>query len=259
MKNSSLARKSQLAFSLLAFLLFFWLGTLVFGSQEAYPLISESDFYCSFFILNEDILQIRIIAAERQEEKILLSDADSFYVDKGKSDGLEEGQLFSILEVGPKIKSPVNSKDYGLLGFRRGKARIVRLEENRAVAKVEKGCGQVLVGGYLIPFQEKESLLGKDLGFDVSPEEGEGVRGNIIYLDGGYNMVGPGHWALIDIGQENDLKVGQQMTIFRRLSKDVPRTAIGNLIIIDIQQQTSTVKILSCKEAVKVGDEIQVK
>lgn len=227
--------------------------------QEAYPLISESDLYCSFFILEDELPQIKIIASERQEEKILLSDSDIFFIDKGKNDGLEVGQVFLILEIGPQIKSPVTKENYGQLAFKRGRASIVRLEETNGTAKIEKTCGQIMVGQFLAPFEEKEGLLGKDLGFEVIPEEERPSSGNLIYLQDGYNMIGPGHWALIDLGREDGVQIGQQMTVFKRAKEETTRQAIGNLIVIDTQGMTSTVKILSCSEAIELGDEVQIK
>lgn len=70
---------------------------------DDYPLITESDLYCSLFILDGPLPDLRIIGAERQEEKILLSEADTFYIDKGRADGLEIGQMFLVISAGSKL------------------------------------------------------------------------------------------------------------------------------------------------------------
>jgi hypothetical protein len=227
--------------------------------QEAYPLISESDLYCSFYIMGKEKPVMQIVGAERGDEKILVSDADLVYINCGKNDGLEIGQMFLIIELGPSISSPVAGKNYGTLALKRGRARIVMFEDTRGGVKIEKTCGQIMVGDYLVPFEEKEGLLGKDLGYEAPLEEGTGTSGNIIYLQNELNQIGSGHWALIDLGSENGIKVGQQMTIFRRVQKDAPRQAIANLVVINTQPNTSTVKILSCKEVVRLGAEVQTK
>jgi hypothetical protein len=221
--------------------------------QEAYPLISESDLYCSFYVIGKDKPELQIISAERGDERILLSDADLLYINRGKNDGLEIGQMFLIIELGQSVSN------YGTLALKRGRARIVILEDTRGGVKIEKTCGQIMVGDYLVPFEEKEGLLGKDLGYEAPLEEGTGTSGKIIYLQNELNEIGTGHWALIDLGSENGIQVGQQMTIFRRVQKDAPRQAIANLVVIDTQPNTSTVKILSCKEVVRLGAEVQTK
>ena len=219
--------------------------------QEIYPIISESDLYCSFLVLDKGMLGIKIIGGEREYEKVLFSDSDIVYINRGKSSSLKEGQVFLILEVGPKIQ------DFGPIAFKRGRARILALGETKSTVRIEKACGQVRVGNFLVPFEEKEGMLGKDLGYDVPPEEAKGIKGNIVYLQGDYNQVGSGHWALIDLGEKDGLYIGQQLIIYRKLKKGAPIYVLGNSVVIDVQESTATIKILSCKDAIRLGDHIQ--
>jgi len=221
--------------------------------EENFPLITESDLYCSIYILDDALPGIKIIGAERQEEKSLLSDGDKFYIDKGKADGLEIGQVFLVVGVGPKIVG------YGHLTSRTGRVRIVGLEENRGIVRIEKTCGQVLLGNDLIPFEEKEGMLGKDEGYAQELDENQETMGSLIFIETELHIAGTGQWAIIDMGSDKGVHVGQQMTIFKRVKKGVPREAIGNLVVIDVQERTSTVKLLSCRDAVEVGFEVQTR
>jgi len=221
--------------------------------EEDFPLITESDLYCSISILDGALPGIKIIGSERQEEKSLLSDGDKFYIDKGKADGLEIGQVFLVIGVGPKIMG------YGNLTSRTGRARIIGLEENRGVVRIDKTCGQVLLGNNLIPFEEREGMLGKDEGYTQQLNENQGTMGSLIFFDTELHIAGTGQWAIIDMGSDKGVHVGQQMTIFKRVSKGVPREAIGNLVVIDVQERTSTVKLLSCRDAVEVGFQVQTR
>lgn len=221
--------------------------------QEIYPIISESDLYCSFLVLDEESMDIEIVGGEREYEKVLFADSDTVYINKGKGSGLEPGQLFLVLEVGPQIR------DFGHIAFKQGRARIVALGESESTARIEKACGQVTVGNFLVPFEEKEGMLGKDLGYDVAPVEAEGPKGDIIYLQGDYNQIGSGHWALIDLGEEDGLYFGQQLIVYRKVKEGTPIQALGNSVVIDVQRRTATIKILSCKDALMTGDHIQAR
>lgn len=227
--------------------------------QEEYALISDSDLYCSIYSIEKPTFDIRIIAGEQTGEKILQSDADVLYIDRGKQDGLEVGQMFLVLNIGGKIPGRASSRDCGYLVNRRGKVRIARLEENRAIVTVEKACGPMLVGDFLVPYEERETVFGKDEGFDVLLEEGAGLNGHIAYLDRDYIIVGSGYWAIIDLGSDDGLKLGQQLTVFKRVKKDVPRQAIGNIVVIDVQPKTATVKVLSCRDPIEEGYQVQSK
>ena len=219
--------------------------------REIYPIISESDLYCSFFVLEEENLDFKIVAAEKEYEKQLLADSDLVYVNKGRKDGVKKDQVFLVLEIGPNVKN------FGRLAIKRGRARIQDLDEAMSTARIEKSCGQVMVGNFLVPFEEKEGLLGKDLGYQVPPFESPGVKGSIVYLQRDYRQIGSGQWAIIDIGQEDGLQIGQQLIIYRIVKEGAPLQIIGNLLVIDTQRQTATVKVLSCKDVVMIGDGVQ--
>lgn len=221
--------------------------------RDAYPLISETDLYCSIFAHDGVLPDMRVTDAERGSEKILMADDDLVFINKGKNDGLEIGQVFLIIEIGDKIGN------FGYLASKRGRAYVMFLEDNRAVARVEKSCGRVMVGNYLVPFEEKESLLGKDLGYEAFAEGDNGVIGNIIYLERDYNQVGSGGYAIIDIGEESGIQVGQQMTIYKKIREDLPREGIGNLVVIETRAKTATVKILSCSDVIREGMQVQAK
>lgn len=227
--------------------------------QEEYPLISDSDLYCSVYTLEKPNFDIRIIAGEKTDEKILQGDADILYIDRGSQDGLEVGQMFLVLNVGAGISDRATGRNCGYLVTRQGKVRIVRLEEKRGIVTVEKACGPVLVGDFLVPYEERETVLGKDVGYDTVLEEGTGLNGHIVYLDKDYIIVGSGYWAVIDLGSDDGLKLGQQLTVFKRVKKDVPRLAIGNVVVIDLQPKTATIKVLSCRDTVEEGFEVQSK
>jgi len=221
--------------------------------REMYPLISDADLYCSFFVLEEDVPTMKIIGAEKEYERVQFNDGDVVYTNYGRQNGLEEGQLFMILELGDKMR------EFGQLAFRRGRVRIVALEDMGGAAKVENACGPIEVGHYLVPFEEKEGLMGKDLGYDVPPYEGTGLKGKIIFLQGDYVQIGKNAWALIDMGTDDGIEVGQQLLVFRRLHENVPLQIFGNVLVIDAQTNTSTIKVLSCKDVLMKGDVVQVR
>src|SRR4030042_4682285 len=181
--------------------------------REAYPVIAEVDLYCSPFIFEGDLPDLRITEAEKGYEKAMFSDADIVHLNKGAQEGVEIGQVLLVIEVGDRIG------DFGRLANRRGRAQVIFLEENRALVRIEKSCGRIMVGDYLQPFEEKDTLLGKDIGYEAYAEGVTGPVGTIVYLERDYNQIGSGGWAIIDIGEEAGIQVGQQLTIYKRIQK----------------------------------------
>jgi hypothetical protein len=202
-----------------------------------------------------------IVGAEKGYEKTILSDADIVFLNKGKNAGIEVGQVFTVVEIGEQLGG------FGRLANKRGRAHVVFLEDERAVARIEKSCGLLMVGNYLVPFEEKETMLGKDLGYEVYAEADSRPIGNIIYLERDYNQIGSGAWAVIDIGDEAGVQVGQQLTIYKRIQNpqtleyrdDLPRIGVGSSVVISTGMRTATVKILSCWDSITIGQLVQAK
>jgi hypothetical protein len=226
--------------------------------KDIFPLISESDLYCSFFVMDKVKLDMQIIGSEKEDERILLRESEVFFINKGSVNGIETGQIYMILEVGEKIRNPITGKNFGHLVMKRGRAQVFSVEEERSFARLEKACGEVMVGHFLVPFEEKSDFLGKDLGYDVPINEETGPQGMLIYFQDDYKQISKGHWATIDIGEEDGIHFGEQLVIYRKTKgKKGTFENVGNLIVIDTQMKTSTVKILSSKTPLRIGDRVQ--
>lgn len=221
--------------------------------EDTYQMITDTDLYCSFYMQEEGkaLPDLRIIGSERMNEKDNLSDADIVYLNKGQADGLEIGQLFQVIGLEDKVPP------YGVVTRHLAKARIIRLEEKTAVARIERSCWPVNVGDYLMPYEEQEGEVGKDKGYSqMDPNASK--RGNVIYVDQNLRMAGSGQWALINLGRQQCVQIGDQLTVFHRAKPNLPREAVGSLIIIDVRGATATVKVLACRENIAVGDEVQL-
>jgi hypothetical protein len=216
--------------------------------QDIANLINEVDLYCSFSIWEDEIPGLKIFGAEREYEKGMFSDGDVVFLDRGKDGGVEPGQIFQVMEI--KYHLP----GYGPIAFRKGRVRIIYTDEAMSVAVVEHSCDGVRRGQYLVPFEAREGMAGKDLGYDVFPVEAEGARGQLLYLQGDLKQIGSGQWALIDLGTEQGIQVGQQLIIYRRLGEDLPVQILGNCLVIDVKSRTATVKVLSCRDIIRKGD-----
>ncbi len=204
--------------------------------QELADLINEVDLYCSFSVWEAEIPELKVIGAEREYEKTMSSDDDVIYLNKGKDAGIEPGQIFLALEL------------------KKGRARVQFIADTTSVAVVEHSCDGVRLGHYLVPFEAREGLSGKDLGYDVFPVEADGIKSHLIYLQSNLRQIGSGQWALVDIGAEKGIQVGQQMILYRRIRADLPVQILGNCLVIDVKSRTSTVKVLSCRDVIQKGD-----
>jgi hypothetical protein len=222
--------------------------------QDFSDLINEVDLYCSFSVWENEIPGLKIIGAEREDEKAVFSDGDVIFLNKGQDGAVETGQIFWVLEISDHPLS------YGPIAFGKGRARVQFTDANRSAAVVEHSCDGVRSGYFLVPFEAREGMMGKDLGYDnVPPVETEGPRGRLVYLQGDLRQIGSLQRALIDIGEDQGIQVGQQLILYRKIGRDLPVVILGNCIAIDVKSKTSTIKVLSCRDILKRGDLVMVR
>lgn len=230
--------------------------------QEIYELLTETDLYCSFRVIKDEKPDVRIVGAKGEEEREIFSDGDMVFLDKGKQDGVEPGQLFLIVEIESRDRIQDEDKPlyrYGSLAVKKGRTRILSVTDTKATAVIEKSCHEIRVGDFVVPFVPLETMMGKDLGYEVPPFEGEGPKGEVVYLQTERSQIGSGGWALVSLGSEAGIQIGQQLILYRVVSEGAPLMVFGNAVVIDVQVETATVKVLSCRDAVRIGDQVMTR
>jgi hypothetical protein len=220
------------------------------SSRDSYPLIVETDLYCSFFVMEQ--APGALVLAPSAGEKLLLTDTDQFY--GGPVGDWSAGQILQLVELGPDVPGVKGRLVYG-----RGRAKIVRVESDRFLAQIEKSCGPVRIGNGLLPFEKKAVVLGKDLGYGGTLRSGDVLTGRIIFLPDDHDQVGANSYVLIDRGLEAGLQIGQQLTVFGAPAGIQSPRAVGNAVVISAGKSTATIKILSLKDIIRLGDLVQAK
>jgi len=219
-------------------------------------LIAEVDLTCSFFLVDEPA-DFRIAAPARDKEKSVLTDFDLFYAAAGDRE-FSPDRLWTIVEYGPSIRLGRQGDVRAIVAYMRGRARFVRLEGGRALFRVEKACGPVMVGNGLVPFEEAAKLRGEQTPWDIPFEDGGTATGRVVFLDNEFVQIAAGFWAIINLGAEDGLAVGEQLTVFRKAGA-VPPQAVGNIIVIALGPRWATVKALGSKDSILLGDLVRTR
>lgn len=234
--------------------------------QRAYAYLEEelvvswSDLYCSYFIssslIDEDIV---IVGAEHQiYSKQDYTDGEKMYINKGSSSGLNEGDVFLVIEKGKRFRHPFTKKKMGWHYMQKSKAELTCIYEDKAVVTLQKGCFPVKIGDMLIPFKARKTIFKRKIDYQRChlPKGPSTVTGTVIFQSvfeiSRKVVAGSGDYVIVDIGKAL-LEKGNYVLFYIEMGEDLPDIICGSGIVINPRNNTSTVKLLDGDFPTKVG------
>jgi hypothetical protein len=229
-----------------------------------YPLGDHRDLYCSTIIQEEKSMGApAIVAAE--DDKIGLGQGDVVYIDAGSADGIRAGDTLEILRDRGAIKHPATRKRLGYRFDRMGEVTVLCVQERTATVEITMSCEEVLRGDLVAPYpnltvpthaepfpthvsQCDPGSPGKPTGFVVASREEQ------IGL-------GQGNVVSVDLGAGTGVRPGDMVLIYRpnREGKDLPRTHLGDGVVLLADDLSSVVKITAANSDIFVGDEVELR
>jgi hypothetical protein len=113
-----------------------------------------------------------------------------------------------------------------------GAVEVVKVKARVSVARVKTSCDNFLLGDLLQPIPQRVSpVFMQRPALDLFGEPSGKMSGRIVLARNGQEMLGREQIVYIDLGAEDNVKVGDYFTIFRPLGE-------GNLFISDEDEIT---------------------
>jgi hypothetical protein len=198
------------------------------GQQQAviYPdarppaaVAHRSEVVCGGFIeQSPTAAQGQIVGAEQERERHAFAQGDLVFIDAGAQSGVKVGQEFSVVRPRGQFSSKFSRKS-GSLGVytqQVGTLRVVRVRERVSVAEVALSCGELLLGDLLRPAQSRDIPAGRSAGnLDHFAEPTGKQTGRIVFARDGRETVSRDEVVFLDLGAEDNIKVGDYLTVFR--------------------------------------------
>jgi hypothetical protein len=257
----------------------------------------KSSVYCSGFYTTEKIPDdLRLVSGEQSEFKITFYYGDTVYLSKGANQGVRDGDRFSVVRPGGDPMR-VNwfkwedklTKAMGSYYDDLGQIVVVKVEPNISIARVSQSCAYMLRGDILRPFVERPSGPFKDPDlrtFDkLAPLSGKPTA---MVVRGRDTAQMSGRWdtVYVNLGTAQGVKVGDYFRIFRyqgtyaetipkekdfqdRLYgfgsspkhyawNDLPREVLGEGIVLNASQNSSSVLITVARNPIFSGDYVEL-
>jgi hypothetical protein len=182
------------------------------------PAAHESESTCGGFIEQNPQASVgQVVGGFHETERRLFAQGNFVYVDAGAQAGVREGQEFSVVRPRGRFSSKFSKKgSLGVYTQEVGRLRVVRVRDRVSVAEVMTSCSDLLLGDLLRPYAPREVPPARAEGaFDLFSEPTGKQTGRIVLARDGREAVSRDDVVFIDLGAEDNLKVGDYLTVFR--------------------------------------------
>lgn len=190
--------------------------------------------------------------------KLLYSVGDTVYVNVGSKDNVNVGDKFTIFRSSKEIYHPYRN---GLVGHKvaiLGELEVTEiLGDKKAIAKITNSLREITRGAKIRP---KESFV-KEVVVRRGEKETKGV---VVATKNNVQLSGKGDIVYLDIGKKHDVVPGNVFTVTtlpksaldpdsgRRI--DLPGAKIGKVILLSVNEKTSTALICESARQIEIGD-----
>ncbi len=220
-----------------------------------YPISSEINFVST----PEEEGSFGTIVAGRIEQKVMLSEGDPVYVEFPEGADVKIGGLYQTFSVLESFDHPVTGERFGNLNKVTGIVKIKEKADTCYIAEVVKSYSEIGVGSKLRPLPIRISKL------TLVPGKRH-LTGYIVYSE--TPLISDHVTVFIDLGKKQGVQVGNYFDIYKEdiipereiigRTRVFPPYKIGELIVLDVQQNSSTCLVLKSLKEIVPGEFVKL-
>lgn len=195
----------------------------------------QNNLYCAGYVQHSPIeTSNRLVGAVEEQELFNYAQNDVVYLNIGSSKGARVGDTFSVVRPKGKVETRWTSKgDLGFYVQEVGLVELIRVKNEVSVAKVKMSCDSMMLGDLVQPMPQRSSPMHQARGpLDRYADPSGKAVGRLFMARDGQEAITRDQIVYIDLGADNNVRVGDYLTVFRPLGK-------GHLFISDEKETTS--------------------
>ena len=194
---------------------------MVTQTKRELPLAMGNNLLCAGYIQSSPVnTNFEIVGSSDELEQNIFSEGDYVYVRRGYSN-VQVGDVFSVIRPRGKVSSRWSRKrNLGIYVQEVGTVEVVRVQGEVFVARVKMSCDNLLMGDLLQPLPERVSpMFEQRPALDIFAEPSGKTTGRIVLARDSRETLSAEQIVYIDLGREDNVRVGDYFTIFRPLGK----------------------------------------
>jgi hypothetical protein len=223
----------------------------------------DADVYCAGWLggLNENFVG-SIVSAEKVDTQKAYGPLDIVYIDIGKNRGAENGQEFWVCRPDVLVsKAGAPEQTIGRIYRTPARVRITCAQEVSSIAEIVGSCDGAEIGDVLLPFEPVPIPLVRRTRLVTQCDTPNGkATGHLVHAFDSVTGISQHSIVFLDLGERDGVAPGDFLTVYRtRESAGALRTLLGEAAILMTRARSSVAKIMVSKDAMVVGDEVELK
>ena len=199
--------------------------TVLAPAQQNMRVAERNNVYCAGFVQTSPIDTSRkIVGAVEEQEQFLYSQNNFLYINAGANKGVRVGDMLSVVRPRGQVRTRWTRK--GSLGFYTqevGALEVVRVKAEVSIARVKTSCDNILLGDLVQPMQVRVAPDYRQRpALDIFADPTGKQTGRLFMARDSVELIGRDVVVYIDLGAEDNVRVGDYLTIFRPLGDGNP-------------------------------------
>ena len=185
----------------------------------------RNNIYCAGYVQSSPIDTSRkLVGAVEEQETFMYSQNNFVYINAGANKGMQVGDMLSVVRPRGQVRTRWTQK--GSLGFYAqevGALEVVRVKPEVSVARVKTSCDSIMLGDLVQPMQVRVSPEYRQRPpLDLFADPNGKAVGHLFMARDNAEMITRDNIVYIDLGAEDNVQVGDYLTIFRPLGDGNP-------------------------------------
>lgn len=181
-----------------------------------------NNLYCAGYIQTSAInTGNKIIGSNDEADKYNYAHNDYMYINMGSNKGVSVGDIFAVVRPRGAVKSKWSRK--GKVGFyvqEVGALEVVSVKAEVSVARIKSSCDSFLLGDLVELVEVRNSpLFERRPTLDLFADSSGKASGRILMSRDGAEALARDFIAYVDLGADDNVRIGDHLTVFRPLGK----------------------------------------
>ncbi len=186
------------------------------------PVAAGNNLFCAGYVETSAVdTSDKIVGAQNEQEKFTYALGDNVYINRGATRGAKVGDMFAVVRPRGRVETRWSKKkNLGFYVQEVGSVEIIKVKADVSVARVSYSCDNFLLGDLLQPMASRTSpTFTQRPALDVFGEPSGKTSGRIFMARDNQELLGREQIVYIDLGAEDNVKVGDYLTIYRPLGE----------------------------------------